>query len=366
MEGMRRAGVRAAGLLVFGGILFILGVYSAGYLFRSPSGQPRPSRDEIETSPFTRAAVFATPAVVNIRAEGTRGETHRGLSRPWERDPFFQDFFKRFLEPPEGTAIERSLGSGVIIDRRGYILTNDHVVEGAQRITVRLATKEELKGKVVGRDPKTDLAVVRVESDRELPEALLGDSDRLRVGEWALAIGNPFGLDHTVTVGVISATGRAELGVARYENFIQTDASINPGNSGGPLLNVNGEVIGINTAIVASGQGIGFAIPINLAKRIARDLIGKGRVVRGWVGIGLGLATDAGVLVTHVAPKGPAATAGLRAGDVIAAVGEREVRTPQEVQRLVAEAVVGSTLPLTILRKQETLKLSIQVAEMPE
>jgi Do/DeqQ family serine protease len=281
------------------------------------------------------------------------------------------------LESPGEAEVEKSLGSGVIIDRRGYILTNHHVVEGSQRITVRLATKEELRGKVVGRDPKTDLAVVRVEGDRELPEAVLGDSDRLRVGEWVLAIGNPFGLDHTVTVGVISATGRSELGVASYENFIQTDASINPGNSGGPLLNVKGEIIGINTAIVASGQGIGFAIPINLARRIAQDLIGKGRVVRGWLGIGLrslthdltrslGLSPDAGVLVTHVAPKSPAAIVGLRAGDVIAAVGAKEVRTPQEVQRLVAEAAVGSTLPLTILRQQETLKLSIQVAEMPE
>ena len=376
MERMGRS-AGAASLLLVGGILFILGVYTGGYLLRPPSDQPRPSREEKETSPFTQAAVLATPAVVNIRAEGARREGHRGLLRPLDRDPFFQDFFKRFLEPPGGTDLEKSLGSGVIIDRRGYILTNNHVVEGAQRITVRLATKEELKGEVVGRDPKTDLAVVRVESDRELPEAVLGDSDRLRVGEWALAIGNPFGLDHTVTVGVISATGRSELGVASYENFIQTDASINPGNSGGPLLNVKGEVIGINTAIVASGQGIGFAIPINLARRIAQDLIGKGRVVRGWLGIGLrslthdltrslGLSTDAGVLVTHVAPKGPAATAGLRAGDVIAAVGEKEVRTPQEVQRLVAEAAVGSTLPLTILRKKETLNLSIQVAEMPE
>lgn len=366
MEGTRRWR-RLAGLLVGGGIFFLLGIYSGRYLFPPTSDRAHPSQDQGGASPFTQAAALATPAVVNIKAEGIRGEGHRGTLRPWwERDPFFRDFFKRFQGAPGETDVEKSLGSGVIIDRRGYILTNNHVVEGARRITVRLATKEELKGRVVGRDPKTDLAVVRVESDRELPEAVLGDSDRLRVGEWALAIGNPFGLDHTVTVGVISATGRAELGVASYEHFIQTDASINPGNSGGPLLNVKGEIVGITTAIVASGQGIGFAIPINLARRIAQDLIHRGRVVRGWLGIGLGLSPDGGVLVTHVAPKGPAATAGLRAGDMIAAVGGQGVRTPQEVQRLVAEAAVGSTLPLTILRRQETLQLSVQVAEMPE
>ncbi|MFQ5881193.1 MAG: S1C family serine protease [Candidatus Methylomirabilales bacterium] len=375
--GRIRQAMGVANLLLVGGIFFVLGLYSAGYLSPPPADAPPPSQEEKETSPFTRAALLATPAVVNIRSEVTRGEGHRTWPRPWERDPFFRDFFNRFLEPPGRSDVEMGLGSGVIIDKRGYVLTNNHVVEGAKRITVRLATKEELKGEVVGRDPKTDLAVIRVERDRELPEAVLGDSDRLRVGEWALAIGNPFGLDHTVTVGVISATGRSELGVAGYENFIQTDASINPGNSGGPLLNVKGEVVGINTAIVASGQGIGFAIPINLAKRIARGLIAKGRVVRGWLGIGLrpltqevarslDLSPDAGILITHVAPKGPSAQAGLEAGDVITAIGEKKVRTPQEVQRLVAETPVGSALSLVIRREKGTLTLSIQVAERPE
>ena len=188
---------------------------------------------------------------------------------------------------------------------------------------------------------------------------------------------NPFGLDHTVTVGVISATGRSELGVLSYENFNQTDASINPGNSGGPLLNVKGEVIGINTAIAASGQGIGFAIPINLAKRIARDLIVKGRVVRGWLGIGLqslnedlarslNVSPHAGILISHVAAQGPGARSGLKPGDVITTIGKRKVRTPEEVQQLVAEAAVGSTLHLVIEREKETLTVSIPVAEKPE
>jgi serine protease Do/serine protease DegQ len=264
----------------------------------------------------------------------------------------------------------------VIIDRRGYILTNNHVIRGADRIIVRLSTQEELKATVVGRDPQTDLAVIRVESDRPLPEAPLGDSDRLRVGEWALAIGNPFGLNHTVTVGVISGTGRSDPGVPGDAHFIQTDASINPGNSGGPLLNVEGEVIGINTAIVAPGHGIGFASPINLGKRIARDLIDRGRVARAWLGIGTQVLTGeaarslqvppgAGVLVSHVDPKGPGERSGLRPGDVITAIGERKVRSPEEVQRFVTEATVGSTLSVIIQRQREILTLAILVGEKP-
>ena len=276
----------AVGVVLVGAISFLLGVYIAGDLFHSAPQPSRASRDEKETSSFAQAAALATPAVVHIQTEGAHGEGDRRLPGLLEGDRFFREFFEQFRGEPRRSDPQISLGSGVIIDRRGYIITNNHVVKGADRITVPLNTEKELKAEVVGRDLKTDLAVIQVESDQELPEAILGDSDQLRVGEWALAIGNPFGLDHTVTVGVISATGRSELGVLSYENFIQTDASINPGNSGGPLLNVKGEVIGINTAIAASGQGIGFAIPINLAKRIARDLIVKGRVVRGWLGIG--------------------------------------------------------------------------------
>ncbi|MFQ5846874.1 MAG: S1C family serine protease [Candidatus Methylomirabilales bacterium] len=367
----------AAGLLVIVGVSFLAGAYSAGYLFRSPPQPPRVVSKTKNVSPFTDAAVLATPAVVNIRSEGGSGERRGPLPRPLQPDPFFREFFKSLPARPKTSDPRISLGSGVIISRGGYILTNDHVVKEPARITVRLNTKEELNATVVGRDPKTDLAVIRVDSNRDLPAAILGNSDRLRVGEWVLAIGNPFGLDHTVTVGVISATGRSELGVVGYENFIQTDASINPGNSGGPLLNVRGEVVGINTAIVASAQGIGFAIPINLAKRIARDLIANGRVVRGWLGIGLHSLTadvaralkvvpDTGILVTHVAPNGPGAGSGLKPGDVITGVGEQKVRTPEEVRRLVAEAVVGSTLSLVIRREQETLTLSIPVVEKPE
>ena len=218
----------------------------------------------------------------------------RARSTAGRDDPFFQDFFKQFFGPegPSGGSEFRrpGLGSGVIFDKRGLVLTNFHVIKGADEITVKLSDKREYRGQILGTDPKTDLAVIRFQPDHELTVATLGNSEALRVGEWAIAIGNPFGLDQTVTVGVISATGRSDVGVATYENFIQTDASINPGNSGGPLLNLKGEVIGINTAIFSQSGGsigIGFAIPINMVKRVVDQLVDKGKVVRGWLGVSL-------------------------------------------------------------------------------
>ena len=239
---------------------------------------------------------------------------------------FGPDFFDRFFRKRSPREEGRASGSGVIVDAQGYILTNAHVVENAAEIEVGLSDDRKFKATLVGRDPKTDLAVLRVEAPTgTLPVAELGDSDRLRVGQWAIAIGNPFGLDRTVTAGIISATGRTQVGVATYEAFIQTDASINPGNSGGPLLNLQGRVIGINTAIVASGQGIGFAIPINMAREVMGQLISRGRVVRGWLGIviqdltadlaaGFGLPDTGGVLISDVMKDSPAETAGMRAG----------------------------------------------------
>jgi serine protease Do/serine protease DegQ len=324
---------------------------------------------------FIRLAEQVTPAVVNIRTQSApRGRRGR-RSAPLPLDPFFREFFEGAPEgePRNG---QTSLGSGVIIDKRGFVLTNNHVIREADTILVRLADRKEHPAQVIGQDPRTDVAVIRVETDRELPEARLGDSDGLRVGEWAIAIGNPFGLNHTLTVGVVSATGRSDVGITSQEDFIQTDASINPGNSGGPLLNVRGEVIGINTAIVASGQGIGFAIPINLARKIAQDLIREGRVTRGWLGAGLkaitkeiarelGVEPDAGVLVEQVLPGGPAEAAGLRAGDVIAAIRGRRVRTPPEVRAMVAEAEVGKPLELTLLRDRTELRVNVVIVEQP-
>jgi Do/DeqQ family serine protease len=270
---------------------------------------------------------------------------------------------------------QNSLGSGVVIDKGGLILTNNHVVKDADEITVRFSNKQEAKGKVVGTDGKTDLAVIRVVAKDDLPVALLGNSDTLRVGEWAIAIGNPFGLDHTLTVGVVSATGRSEVGIAAYENFIQTDASINPGNSGGPLLNVRGEVIGINTAIVASGQGIGFAIPINMARKVMDDLVKKGKVTRGWLGVGIQPLTPElaksfgvsgeGVLINQVMPKSPAEAAGLKVGDLILTIDGKPIKDPRELQRIIAEADIGKTIEMHILREKEKRTLKAQIGEMP-
>src|SRR3970040_2076219 len=256
------------------------------------SSRPAPGATPAESlqAGFAGVAEHVRPAVVNL------GTLQKGRSRrapgpqPGRDDPFFQDFFKQFFGPegPGGSEFRRpGLGSGVIFDKRGLVLTNFHVVKGADEITVKLSDKREYRGQILGTDPKTDLAVIRFQPDHELTVATLGNSEALRVGEWAIAIGNPFGLDQTVTVGVISATGRSDVGVATYENFIQTDASINPGNSGGPLLNLKGEIIGINTAIVATGQGIGFAIPANMVKRVTAQLIDRGKVTRGWIGVSM-------------------------------------------------------------------------------
>jgi Do/DeqQ family serine protease len=255
-------------------------------------------------------------------------------------------------------------------------LTNNHVIENAQDITVRLSDSRKFTATLVGRDPKTDLAVLKVESPTPLPAASLGDSERLRVGQWVVAIGNPFGLDRTVTVGIVSATARTRVGVATYENFIQTDASINPGNSGGPLANLDGRVIGINTAIVAAGQGIGFSIPINEAKSVMAQLIARGKVVRGWLGIAIqdvteelassfGVREREGVLVADVMKGGPGEAAGLRPGDVIVDLGGTKIREVPDLQRRVANVAPGQTVAVGVVRDRAPQRLSVRVGEMP-
>jgi serine protease Do len=382
---------KAATLALYALVFFSLGVYIHGAFTRSPAlgagssrvlvsptsaGLPRNASDPPD-SPFVRIAERVTPSVVNISTVTTgKGRSPNELFRPFGNDPFFRDFFDRFFEGTPHHRQQASLGSGLIIDKTGLILTNNHVVKDADEITVKFADTHEVKGKVVGTDPKTDLAVIRVPSKEDLPVATLGDSDTLRVGEWAIAIGNPFGLDHTLTVGVVSATGRSEVGIAAYENFIQTDASINPGNSGGPLLNIKGEVIGINTAIVASGQGIGFAIPVNMARKVMGDLVKKGKVTRGWLGVGIqrltpelaksfGVNTDDGILVSQVMPKSPAESAGLKTGDLILTVDGKPVKDPRQLQSLIAEADIGKTMELSIMREKEKRTLKVQVGEMP-
>jgi Do/DeqQ family serine protease len=303
-------------------------------------------------------------AVVNISAE-------KVVERPRYHafDPFFEDWFG-----PRGgeSTRQKSLGSGFIFRSEGYILTNHHVVNGADDITVRFSDKMELQAEVVGSDQATDLAVLRVKADHDLPYVTLGDSDSLLVGNWVVAIGNPFpnqGLDRTVTVGVISAIGRKDLffgdETPTYQNYIQTDASINPGNSGGPLVNLKGEVIGINAAIASptgSNVGIGFAIPVNFAKIVISDLLAEGRVSRGWLGIqprdltwddveAEGLESADGVMVNRVIEDTPAERSGLRVGDVILALGGDPVQDAQHFMQLIWQARAGSSVRLDVLRR---------------
>jgi Do/DeqQ family serine protease len=338
-----------------------------------PRVEPRALVQSLEDA-FTAVADRVMPAVVNVSSvprKGT-GAPAEDLERFREffGEEFFERYFRRRREEPRAT------GSGVVVDPHGYILTNNHVIENAHEITVRLSDSRKFTARLVGRDPKSDLAVLKVDSADPLPAVELGDSDRLRIGQWAIAIGNPFGLDRTVTVGIISATARNRMGLATYENFIQTDASINPGNSGGPLLNLDGKVIGINTAMVTAAQGIGFAIPINMGREVMRQLIAGGRVVRGWLGIAIQDVTDElaqtfgvkereGVLVADVLKGGPAESAGLRPGDVVVEFDGMPVKETPDLQRQAAGALPGRTARLVVVRDRARVPLTVTVGEMP-
>ncbi|MFH1242353.1 MAG: DegQ family serine endoprotease [Pseudomonadota bacterium] len=297
---------------------------------------------------------------------------------PGSKDPF-RDFFDHFFgdQLPKDFK-QKNLGSGFIIDARGFILTNNHVVEKMDKITVKLSDDTEFDAKIVGRDPKTDLALIRIETDRPLKSLPLGDSDKLEVGDWVVAIGNPFGLGNTVTAGIVSAKYR-RIGAGSYDNFIQTDASINPGNSGGPLLNTAGEVIGINSAIFSrtgGNIGIGFAIPINMAKDLLPQLK-EGKVVRGWLGVmiqeitpelkdKLGLKDDQGALVADVTKGSPADTAGINRGDVIVSFDGREIKEMRELPYIVASTPVGKKVPVEVIRKGEKKTFQIKIDEFKE
>jgi serine protease Do len=329
---------------------------------------------------FTELVKRVGPEVVNISTTKVikRGPMPRqfGNEGPW-RDFFGDDFFERFFGQMPRERKQRSLGSGVIIDpQKGYILTNNHVIAGADEITVRLDDGKEYNADVVGRDPKTDLALIRtkVALDVEVG-APLGDSDKVEIGEWVMAIGNPFGLERTVTVGILSAKGRV-IGAGPYDDFLQTDAAINPGNSGGPLFNMKGEVIGINTAIVASGQGIGFAIPINMAKELLPQLE-KGKVTRGWLGVSIQEVTDdiaksfklkdaKGALVAEVMEDTPAQRGGMERGDIIISFDGKEVETPNELQRIVASTPPDKKVKAKVIRDGKIETLTVKVGTMPE
>ncbi len=329
---------------------------------------------------FADVAAKVTPAVVNISTTSTvkiPGNPFRHFFGPDDEGPF-GDFFKRFYGGiPDREMKQQSLGSGFVIDKEGFIITNNHVVEGADEIKVKFSDGKEFKAKVIGRDKKTDLALIKISSFfREMPTLTLGDSENMRVGDWVLAVGNPFGLEHTVTQGIISATGRV-IGAGPYDNFIQTDAPINPGNSGGPLVNVRGEVIGINTAIVSSGQGIGFAIPSSMAKTIISQLKDKGTVVRGWIGVSIqnitpemqqsfGLKESEGALVGDVVPRGPADAAGLKRADVIIEFNGKKIKNMSDLSRVVADTPVGKTVDAKIVRGGKEMDFRVTVLEMNE
>jgi serine protease Do len=329
---------------------------------------------------FADLAEKVKPAVVNISTTTTvkiPGNPFRQFFGPEEQEPFGDFFHKFFGNVPDRELKQQSLGSGFIIDKDGFIITNNHVVEGADEIKVKLADGREFKAKVTGRDKKTDLALIKISSlFKNLPTLALGDSGKMRVGDWVLAIGNPFGLEHTVTQGIISATGRV-IGTGPYDNFLQTDAPINPGNSGGPLVNLKGEVIGINTAIIATGQGIGFAIPSKMAHSVIAQLKEKGKVVRGWIGISIqsvtpeiaqtfGLKEQKGALVADVAAGGPAEAAGIKRGDIIVSFDGKDIKDSSDLPMVVAETPVGKTVGVKVIRDGREMDLNVTVAELTE
>jgi serine protease Do len=360
-------------------LLILISIFAA--MIFVIAGCEKKERTEIIGFPqsFADLAEKVRPSVVNIRAETTLNIPGSPFKHFFgtERSPF-DDFFKRFFgNIPDRELKQKSLGSGFIVDRDGYIITNNHVVENAQEIKVKLADGREFNARVVGRDPKTDLALIKISSVfKDLPTLSLGDSDSIRVGDWVLAIGNPFGLEHTVTQGIISARGRA-IGSGPYDNFLQTDAPINPGNSGGPLVNLKGEVIGINTAIIATGQGIGFAIPINTAKSVISQLKEKGKVTRGWIGVSVqtvtpeiansfGLKEPKGALVGDIALGGPADSAGAKRGDIITEFDGKNIKNMSDLPRIVAETPVGKEVDMKVLREGKEINLRLKVAEMTE
>ena len=332
------------------------------------------------------------PAVVNIRV--TAGDS----ATPAHRDPRefrgpkdMPEFFRRFFGDEFGKRFGgdhgrrsgqhrmQGMGSGFIIDKDGYIVTNDHVVRGAEKILVTLKDEEQYEATLIGRDRKTDLALIKIEADRDLPFVPFGDSDAVRVGDWVVAVGNPFGLDHTVTAGIISARGRA-IGNGPYDDFLQIDAPINKGNSGGPTFNLRGEVIGVNTAIFSptgGSVGIGFAIPSSLAQEVIADLKDDGTVERGWLGVNiqavnkdmaasLSLDKARGAIVSRVTPDSPAADAGLEQGDVILAVDKRPVHTLRDLPRLIAAIEGGKSAKLTVWRDGKEKTVRVRIGRMPE
>ena len=375
------AAVSLTSLLVGAGIGMHLSPLIRGAVQNSPrtvqaaeSQTNVPSKGILDFSPLAKKL---RPMVVNISSTRTAAGVQAPPS-PFGGDDPSNEFWKRFFGNP-GPSRQQSLGSGFVIDRTGYILTNNHVVDDAEKISVKLADGGEFEAKVVGKDPKTDIALIKIDTKENLPVASLGDSDQLEVGEWVLAIGNPFGLDSTVTSGIVSAKGR-HIGAGPYDSFIQTDASINPGNSGGPLINMRGEVVGINTAIFSQSGGnigIGFATPINLVKEILPQLKSKGKVTRGWLGVviqnvtpdiaeSMGLDRRRGALVSEVAKNSPGERAGLKVGDVIVEYDGKEIKESGDLPILVARTAPQKQVRIKLLRDKKETFVTATIGELKE
>jgi serine protease Do len=363
----------------------VIGLLAVGFLLY-PVAQRAVSAADTSVKPFPQAPASFTDLVERVKqgvvnVSSTKVVKRRAMPSPFGpqspfRDFFGDDFFERFFGQMPREQKQHSLGSGFIIDpAKGFILTNNHVVANANEINVRLDNGKDYEGEVVGRDPKTDLALIRTKKKMDTTASEpLGDSDKALVGEWVMAIGNPFGLERTVTVGIISAKGRV-IGAGPYDDFLQTDAAINPGNSGGPLFNMKGEVIGINTAIVASGQGIGFAIPINLAKEILPQLE-KGKVIRGWLGVSIqdvtpelaksfNLKDTKGALVADLVKDSPAQKAGIERGDIIVSFDGKAITSAHELSRTVAGTAPNTKAKLEVIRSGKRQALTVQVGTMP-
>ncbi|MDO8705099.1 MAG: DegQ family serine endoprotease [Sulfuricaulis sp.] len=380
---------------IIAGVFLVTGVL-AGIVFSSrfdwlPSAVSGSTEAPLAAAPvisgatppnFVPVVKAVMPAVVNISTTRTVRSQGGDVPSQFQDDPFFHQFFgdefaHRFQMPRERR--ESSLGSGVIVDSAGYLITNNHVVAKADEIKVLLNDKREFIGKVVGTDPKSDIAIVKINA-KDLPVIPWGDSDKLDVGEYVLAIGNPFGLNQTVTQGIVSAVGRANVGIADYEDFIQTDAAINPGNSGGALVNTRGQLVGINTAIFSrSGgyMGIGFAVPSNMTRAVMDSLIKSGKVVRGWLGVSIqevtpelakqfGMKENKGALVSEVIPSSPAVAAGIQSGDIITAFNGKTVDSPSILRNTVAQTPVDSTVKVAVLRDKKSVTLEVKISEQPK
>ncbi len=373
----------SAPLLFFA--LLLTGLLFATFLNGSPSHaenshMSRESADHLERTGMALAELTAAvrPAIVNIST--TRTVKISGGMDPFFDDPFFRRFFgDRFnRQQPERERKSSGLGSGVIVSPDGYIITNSHVVKEADEIKVLLSDRKEYAGTVIGSDPKTEIAVIKIDA-KNLHTLPWGDSDKLRVGEFVLAVGNPYGLNQTVTMGIVSALGRANVGIADYEDFIQTDAAINPGNSGGALVNVRGELIGINTAIYSTSggyQGIGFAIPSNMVRSVMESLVKKGKVIRGWLGVSIqkvtpelakqfSLQEEQGALIGDVIEGSPAEKAGIKRGDVIIEYDGKKIEEPYMLRNMVANTIPGEDHEVTLLRDNQRMRVKVTIGELP-